>query len=102
MDAHHDPHTDPRATGGPVDAGSLLMQWGRCRADLAAAVDLAREIERDPEAPPWAQRLARSQRQSLYALLSLGSLLSAAARATRLPRSDLRARLSAAWWAFRA
>ena len=79
MDARHDPHTDPRATGGPVDAGSLLMQWSRCRADLYAAGTLAREAERDPEAPMWARKLARSVWLLSLSLLSMGGLISAAA-----------------------
>ncbi len=74
-----DPRTDPRAKGGAVDAGSLLMQWARCRADLYAAADVASSVERDDEAPPWARRLARSVRLLSLSLLSLGGLVSAAA-----------------------
>ena len=96
----HGPGTDPRAQGGPVDPGSLLLQWGRCRRDLGDAVELAREVERDPGAPPWARRLARSQRQSLYALLSLGSLISVAVRHAASSRPGLWARLRRAWVAF--
>lgn len=73
-----DPRTDPRATGGPIGGGSLLMQWARCRADLYAAADDASSVERDEAAPPWARRLARSVRLMAMSLLSLGSLVSAA------------------------
>jgi len=96
----HDPGTDPRAQGGPVSLGSIWQQWARCRADLYAAGALAGEAERDPDAPPWARRLARSQRQSLYALLSLGSLISVAVRHAASSRPGLWARLRRAWVAF--
>ena len=70
------------------------------RSDVRGAGALAGEAERDPDAPPWARRLARSQRQSLYALLSLGSLISVAVRHAASSRPGLWARLRRAWVAF--